>query len=557
MTEVWKDAKNTIKGIASIISPSRTRTDNRYSPIGPNEDDNRSTGSNGPNEDENRSTGSNDNKSNNNESESEHESDTDSDYGTMTKPEAKTIKDLVKDTSVIRPKQFPSLMDVFDFKNEVINALTLCDLRGNVQGHAFILENNEEYNTRNQTVTETHPAPPLPVDTPGAGATSREWKIFDREEAAYDLYTNYNKQVVALIDTAFPGALEPLYVMGHLSPATLAVTAINTVTNSVKDNIATEDTIQELLEAQPKRKYIPNSNGPRDYFKECEFDARMAERLGQPIDIKTTILHARNAFKVAHPESIVEIRKLLNEWNAIKRTTQTQYKTRYDAAVTAKTVPIPPKQPSPDAIYILFKAHYSEKIKEMYTDNNTKHKANQAQEQLGHRLDGVDHRFGGVEEGLSDLALALKSVAADRNTIPKMIGTPTGSLAESTLASNPVIQSMMASQKALSAQMQTMMNNMAQTSQSNPQGGQPDKRTGYRGRFRDAVSKICRQYKFWCWSCGVNLSHDGCNCGTPKPGHIKEATKDNPQGGNISKNARFMMFRHPTSGATIDHCVVI
>ena len=117
MTEVWKEAKNTIKGIASIISPSRTRTDNRYSPIGPNEEDNRSTGSN---KEDQQPSKTND----------QSESDSDSEYDTtMTKPEAKTIKDLVKDTSVIRPKQFPSLMDVFDFKNEVINALTLCDLR--------------------------------------------------------------------------------------------------------------------------------------------------------------------------------------------------------------------------------------------------------------------------------------------------------------------------------------------------------------------------------------------------------------------------------------------
>ena len=163
-------------------------------------------------------------------------------------------------------------------------------------------------------MNDTHPALPLPVDTPGAGATSREWKIFDRKEAAYDLYANCNKQVVAPIRTAFPGALEPLHVLGHLSPATLAATAINTVSDLVKDNIATEKALTKLLEDKPKRKYIPSSNGPRDYFKECEIDACMAERLGQPIDIKTTILYARNAFTVAHPESIVEIRKLLTEW---------------------------------------------------------------------------------------------------------------------------------------------------------------------------------------------------------------------------------------------------
>ena len=85
-------------------------------------------------------------------------------------------------------------------------------------------------------------------------------------------------------------------------------------------------------------------------------------------------------------------------------------------------------------------------IKELHTDNTkVHHRANHAQEQLGHRLGGVDHRLGSVEDGLTDLALALKSVASDRNKIPTMIGTPSESMAESTLASNPFIQSMMAS----------------------------------------------------------------------------------------------------------------
>ena len=149
-----------------------------------------------------------------------------------------------------------------------------------------------------------------------------------------------------------------------------------------------------------------------------------------------------------------------------------------------------------------------------------------------------------------------------------MIRTPNKSIADLTPTNNPVIQAMLASQQALSAQMQTVLNNMAsnntgttttaQNSQGNPQGGQQDKQQGgYRGRFRNAFEGICRQYKFWCWSCGVNLSHDSCNCRTQKQGHIKNATKDNPQGGNTSKDARYMMWRHPTTGAPVDHCVVI
>ena len=53
-----------------------------------------------------------------------------------------SVKDLVEDATVLIPKPHPSLMDVINFKREVINVLTLCDLQGNQNGHSFILETN-------------------------------------------------------------------------------------------------------------------------------------------------------------------------------------------------------------------------------------------------------------------------------------------------------------------------------------------------------------------------------------------------------------------------------
>ena len=76
MAEVWQEAKKTIKGFATIISPSKTRSENRYSLLDPKEDK-QSTGSN---KEDQQPT-----KTNNNQS----ESDSDSEYDTMTKPEAK------------------------------------------------------------------------------------------------------------------------------------------------------------------------------------------------------------------------------------------------------------------------------------------------------------------------------------------------------------------------------------------------------------------------------------------------------------------------------------
>ena len=127
---------------------------------------------------------------------------------------------------------------------------------------------------------------------------------------------------------------------------------MKTLTDAVKDNLATQDCLTKILDAQTRRNYTPNSNGPRDYFKECEVDACMAKRLRQAIGINTTMLYSQRAFSRAHPDSTVEIRKLMAEWVDVKD--------RISKADKAKT---PPTQATPAALYVKFKAHYSNKIK--------------------------------------------------------------------------------------------------------------------------------------------------------------------------------------------------
>lgn len=146
MSEVWEGTKKIIKGISSIPIASITpaKNTNRLSPIAPNEDE--------------RSTESN--QSDQSNLSSDNESDTDSDTEMTKATNYESVKDHVKDATVLIPKPHPSLMDVINFKREVINALTLCPVRGNQNGHSFIIETNFEYNLRNRTVIGKLPKPP-------------------------------------------------------------------------------------------------------------------------------------------------------------------------------------------------------------------------------------------------------------------------------------------------------------------------------------------------------------------------------------------------------------
>ena len=136
MSEVWKGTKNTIKGIALIPITFITPTKNKFSPTDPNED-NRSTEPNqSPPESPLESKSDTDSEAEDSDDDYQHK---------MTTTDYEMVKDLVEDTAVLIPKPHPSLMDVINFKQEVINAFTLCNLQGNQNGHLYILETNIEY----------------------------------------------------------------------------------------------------------------------------------------------------------------------------------------------------------------------------------------------------------------------------------------------------------------------------------------------------------------------------------------------------------------------------
>ena len=61
-----------------------------------------------------------------------------------------------------------------------------------------------------------------------------------------------------------------------------------------------------------------------------------------------------------------------------------------------------------------------------------------------------------------------------------------------------------------------------------------------------------RQWRFWCYSCGCNLKHDSTQCPRPKRDHKKEATFENPMGGNTGRNKLRLKWCHPVTNKIFD-----
>jgi hypothetical protein len=153
----------------------------------------------------------------------------------------------------------------------------------------------------------------------------------------------------------------------------------------------------------------------------------------------------------------------------------------------------------------------------------------------------VEHNLNQVNIGQEDLATALSVAMRDDMSISGVTTHPGGSIAipsaitaESSLTNDQYRQM---KDELLSA-MHTAPQTKSQTTyEQRPQANSYDQRP-----------KIWRQYKCWCYSCRVNLSHNSNECRSRKfaahPQHLN-ATFNNQQGGNGKKDNNWMKWNSP------------
>ena len=72
-----------------------------------------------------------------------------------------------------------------------------------------------------------------------------------------------------------------------LPPGTTTYDAMTHIKRAVRDNLASREHLAKLVRSMPDKGYVPNNNGPRDYFAGIDADIRMAHELGHTTDLKT------------------------------------------------------------------------------------------------------------------------------------------------------------------------------------------------------------------------------------------------------------------------------
>jgi hypothetical protein len=119
----------------------------------------------------------------------------------------------------------------------------------------------------------------------------------------------------------------------------------------------------------------------------------------------------------------------------------------------------------------------------------------------------------------------------------------------STIGSAPTYKAMMAEQRrateraaeqqqAFEARIEKMINSSNNNGKTKQWGG----------------AKGSKQYKFYCSSHGVNISHHSGNCKDKKPGHNTEATFKNKMGGSNKRSDLYMQWRNLDTGELCKNC---
>ena len=415
------------------------------------------------------------------------------------------------DTKLLYKRPAPSTLEVIEFKRGLINALIHCPARGSKQGHSYLLEAQDEYRTRikdpeaKQTVRPREPEEP--EDEEG------DWTVFKYRLSRYERCEQYEAQALTLMQETFPDCLQALKTNDFLPTNLTLRAAMDHLYDQVKDSDATRQSHMEIYDrfSSKGRIYTPNPNGPRDFFAECDNDRALATAIGiNTIDVTTVMIRALAAFRDSK-HSRESLRNIEERWKLIE-----------------------PSYPEPELRYAEFKRYYTKELKVLYTDLSKNGRAFHA-EDIMDRFQAMESDMRTLAADQTDLETAFHTAQEDKTYYSERglsapmtsFDVPNAASTTGTSLSDPLFKALMTRLDAIEAQ----------TANQND---------GSRNRPRKE-----RQFKYYCYTHGVNLTHASKDCRNKRADHDKHpgATRCDPCGGSTKNLEKWMKWTGPTGAS--------
>ena len=417
----------------------------------------------------------------------------------------------------------PTVLDVQTFRCNLSNALSKIPCEELETGHASLVESEENHQLRVGDVNSTLPARLTKPTKPTLTTTNVIWRNYSSDLQIHKEYKHWDKEIIAAIEIKFPNGITDLEIdtTGMLPMYLTGRVAMDHVESKTLTHMITTAGHWKKMQSLLNRPYVPNGAGPVNYFKETLSDVHGATILADDGDISVgqIIMYANNAFlKSGHKKS--SITAINKEWAM-----QEHVSKQGDRALHVSTR------------LQRFQNLYNKELKTLFDegDQEPTHRAHHTTE-LTNRLNDLESRQDQTISKLEQLHENQEGILAGiqggsgasvaGGPIPQAINTTRGSAMSETGTT------------AAMSELQSQVKQMALViSTLRPPGALPAtpnrrKRTAW------------QQWSYWCWTCGVNLTHN-----TPKHTNRKKdghddhlaATRNDPQGGGVERRAHLWM----------------
>ena len=249
-----------------------------------------------------------------------------------------------------KPNKTPTIIEVLEFKAEMIEGLRRCTYRNSKQGHTFLIENNKELQNRvkdPKAVQTTTPKAPQEPTEPEDINDDVQWERYKRRELLYkknikkyELAEEYDKQIKDLFVTTFPGCANNLLEGGtHLPDHITGKQILEELTTRSKLSEASRNCGRVIYnrfgDGPTGHTYKPNANGPSTFFQAIDKDLKLAKELEEDtINYTVAMKKAKEAFwKCGHEKN--DLNRLELEWESeLKTNTYATDELKYEAYKT-------------------------------------------------------------------------------------------------------------------------------------------------------------------------------------------------------------------------------
>jgi hypothetical protein len=447
----------------------------------------------------------------------------------------KKLEELIDDD--VDPINEPTVIDLINFKKKLGTALTKCKTNDRKKGgHIYLMyDDRQQYADRVGDANADLPSTPTYTDlrvepTDGSNPiSSTEYRIFERKEKLYNEHEDYDRQAQDLLIAKFPKTVEGLRgADGEFDISLTTKLVLTHLTDTLDDAVVVNHCYRDVLLQMLTRDYVTNANGPVEWFNMAEKDRTMSQRLGaelghEPIPYFLIMTNAQTMFhKSGLP--MEQLRKIDAAWK--------------QKALTGSTL----------TVYKAFKEHYTKELRLLHTDHDNKKgkpikdKAYTADiAKLERGLYAVKEDIAGLEDRQYDTAVALRSVATKSGSSAG--STATGTTVSDLTSMHEARQAAYVTTDQLDALKQQWQSEVLKTTTKAPTWG--SRNDGGWQTERQKARKTWQRYDKYCWSCGVNLSHNSDICKTPAADHQRDAAWTNKKEGSVKNEHRWMWWNSP------------